>query len=182
LAASAPVGSEGLYFLPYLNGERSPHIAPDATASFVGLRRSHRAEHLARAVIEGAVLNLRRILAEFEELDVPCDRIIASGGASQSTLWLQIVADVCNREVVTLEGSAEGGAFGAALAAGVGAGIWAGYGEVFTDVQQTSRITPDPERVARYAEVYRVHSQLFERMGAVQELLDTGAAGKDDLV
>ncbi|WP_053384692.1 xylulokinase [Leucobacter celer] len=168
LAASAPVGSEGLLFLPYLNGERSPHVAPHATAAFLGLTRAHAAEHLARAVIEGALLNLRRILAEFDELGVPCARIVASGGASQSPLWLEILADICDREVVTLAGSAEGGAFGAALAAGVGAGVWPGYTEVFAEVEELVRVRPDPERAARYDRIYRVHSRLFEQLADVQ--------------
>lgn len=171
LAATAPAGSDGLLFLPYLNGERSPHVAPDATAAFVGLTRAHGAQHLARAVIEGALLNLRRILAEFDDLGVPCARIVASGGASRSPLWLQILADVCDREVVTLAGSAEGGAFGAALAAGVGAGVWSGYPEAFTEVEELVRVRPDPERAARYERLYRVHSGLFEQLAPLQTSL-----------
>ena len=168
LAASAPVGSEGLLFLPYLNGERSPHVAPYATAAFIGLTRAHRAEHLARAVIEGALFNLRRILAEFEELGVPCARIVASGGASQSSLWLQILADVSDREVVTLAGSAEGGAFGAALVAGVGVGVCSEYAEVFADLETTTHVRPNPDHVEQYKRIYPLHSALFEQLAEVQ--------------
>lgn len=178
LATAAPVGSGGLLFLPYLNGERSPHVAPDATAAFLGLTRGHGAEHLARAIIEGVVLNLRRILEELDQLHIPCARIVASGGASQSLRWLEILADVCNREVVTLEGSAEGGAFGAALAAGVGAGLWSNYGEVFAGVRELRRVQPDPERVARYDQLYSVHSNLFDQLAAVQAQL-TGLNDRD---
>lgn len=173
LASRAPVGCDGLLFLPYINGERSPHLAPEASAAFVGLTRAHGAEHLARAVIEGAILNLRRILAEFDELGVPYNRIIASGGASQSALWLQILADVCDREVVTLSGSAEGGAFGAALAAGVGAGLWIGYDEVFAGIGEVTRVRPDPECAERYAKIYPAHAALFERLGGVYADLAT---------
>ncbi|RGE20501.1 xylulokinase [Leucobacter sp. wl10] len=179
LAAAAPPGSGGLLFLPYLNGERSPHVAPDATAAFVGLTRTHGAPHLARAVIEGAVLNLRRILEEFDELGVPCARIVASGGASRSPLWVQILADVCDREVVTLAAGAEGGAFGAALAAGVGAGLWSDYEQVFAEVEKIARVRPDPDRAGRYDRVYRVHAGLFEQLAGVQAGLATLSAGEE---
>jgi xylulokinase len=169
LAEAAPIGSAGLLFLPYLNGERSPHIAPDARGAFVGLTRAHKAEHLARSVIEGVVLNLRRILEELERMGVPCRRIVASGGASRSPLWLQILADVCDREVVTLEGSGEGGALGAALAAGVGAGVWEDYQSFFAGVKETARFEPDLNSASRYKDVYEVHMNLYEQLRAVDK-------------
>lgn len=169
LAESAPIGSSGLLFLPYLNGERSPHIAPASRGAFVGLTRAHRAEHLARSVIEGVVLNLRRILEELERMRVPCRRIVASGGASRSPLWLQILADVCDREVVTLEGSGEGGALGAALAAGVGSGVWRDYQSFFVGVKETARFEPNNDNVARYKEIYDVHVNLYEQLRVVDK-------------
>lgn len=184
LAARAPIGCEGVLFLPYLNGERSPHVAPEASAAFVGLTRQHGAAHLARAVIEGALLNLRRILAEFEDLGIPCERIVASGGATQSSVWLGILADICDREVVTLKGSAEGGAFGAVLAAGVGAGVWPSYAEALDSIAEVERVRPDPVRVARYARVYKVHSGLFDRFAGIYqdlERLDIELDGEEEL-
>ncbi|KIP51503.1 xylulokinase [Leucobacter komagatae] len=167
IAAEAPLGCDGLLFMPYLNGERSPHVAPEATASFVGLSRKHQAGHLARAVIEGALLNLRRILGEFELVGIPCERIIASGGATKGKLWLSILADVCNREVVRLRGSAEGGAFGAVLSAGVGAGVWRDYETALAGVEVVERITPEPARVALYERIYEVHAGLFSHFSDV---------------
>lgn len=177
LAATAPIGSGGLYFLPHLNGERAPHLAPGATASFLGLRRGHRAEHLARAVIEGAILNLRRILDDFHSLGLSCERIIASGGASQSELWLQVLADVCDREVVTFQGSAEGGAYGAALVAGLGLELWSDLDEVFAGIKEIARITPNTCGVQQYAEVYKTHAQLFDSLRPVQAILDSHPNG-----
>ena len=178
LAETAPVGSDGLLFLPYLSGERSPHVAPTASAAFVGLTRAHAAEHLARAIIEGALLNLRRILTELEAMGVPCNRIIVSGGASQSPLWLSILADVCNREVVTLAGSAAGGALGTALAAGIGAGVWEGYSEVLGQLQQEQRVLPNAWRAAEYARIYEAHAHLFEDLGDVYARLGALHAGQ----
>lgn len=168
-ASNAPVGCDGLMFMPYLNGERSPHVAPEASGAFVGITRQHGPGHLARAVMEGAILNLRRIVEEFENIGIPCNRIIASGGATKNALWLSILADVCNREVVTLEGSAEGGAFGAVLAAGVGAGFWPDYEAVLAQVPELQRVSPDPDRVAVYDRVYRVHSGLFAHFSGFYE-------------
>lgn len=179
LADTAPVGSHGLLFLPYLSGERSPHVAPDASAAFLGLTRRHDAADLTRAVIEGAVLNLRRILEEFTDLGIPCDRIVASGGASQSPVWLGILADVCDREVVTLAGSTEGGAFGAALAAGVGAGLWRDYAQAFEGLQESQRVRPDPERAARYDAIYAVHAKLFDQLADVYRGLRALDVGED---
>lgn len=171
LAATAPAGSDGLLFLPYLTGERSPHVAPTASAAFVGLTRAHGARHMARAVMEGVLLNLRRILAEFDALGVPYSRIVVSGGASRSEVWLQILADVCDREVVTLEGSAEGGALGAALAAGIGAGVWQHYSDVLDHMVEAKQVQPDPARAAEYARIYAAHSELFEDFAKVYERL-----------
>jgi len=173
MAEAAPVGSAGVLFLPYLNGERSPHIAPDARGAFVGLARSHGAEHLARSVIEGVVLNLRRILEELISMKVPCRRLIASGGASRSKLWLQILADVCGREVVTFEGGGEGGALGAAMAAGVGIGIWPDFESLFEGAIEVDRVSPNPANVELYDRIYAVHSQLFSQMRDIDEAVNS---------
>ena len=173
LAESAPLGSAGALFLPYLNGERSPHIAPEARGAFVGLTRAHGAEHLARAVVEGVVFNLRRILEELIHMKVPCQRLIASGGASRSGLWLQTLADVCNREVVTFEGGGEGGALGAAMAAGVGLEIWPDYQSFFAGMKETARIQPDPLNVQRYEQIYSVHANMFAQLRDVDRAINT---------
>ena len=120
-AAAVPVGSEGLFFLPYLSGERTPHADPDARGCFIGLTLAHGRGHLIRAIMEGVTYSLRDSLEIIEGLGVPVRQIRASGGGSRSPLWRQIQADCFGRKVATIN-SEEGAAYGVALLAAVGAG------------------------------------------------------------
>jgi xylulokinase len=121
-AADVPAGSNGLRFLPYLTGERSPHVDPHARGAFVGLTASHERRHLTRAVLEGVAFGLRDGLASMLEAGMPRpEQIRASGGGTVSPLWRQILADVLGAEIATVNTS-EGAAYGAALLAAVGAG------------------------------------------------------------
>ncbi|GAB3567914.1 xylulokinase [Amycolatopsis endophytica] len=162
LARDIGPGSEGLLFLPYLLGERSPHVAPAASASWVGLTPMHHLGHLARSVMEGVVLNMREILEVCLQAGLPCDRVVASGGATKESLWLQILADVLDRETVTVTGVAEGGAYGAALAAGVGVGWWADLAEAVGLLAVDQTFTPDPAAVTTYDEIFGRHRRLYE--------------------
>ncbi len=120
-AAKVPAGSEGLFFLPYFSGERTPHADPLARGCFVGLTNAHKRGHMVRAMLEGVTYALRDSLAIIEELGVPVKQIRASGGGSRSPFWRQIQADVFGQKVVTLNAE-EGPAYGVALLAAVGAG------------------------------------------------------------
>ncbi|GAA3793843.1 MULTISPECIES: xylulokinase [Amycolatopsis] len=162
LARDIGPGSEGLLFLPYLLGERSPHVAPEASASWVGLTPMHHLGHIARSVMEGVVLNMREILEVYRQAGLPCDRVVASGGATKEPLWLQILADVLNRETVTVTGVAEGGAYGAALAAGVGIGWWRDLTEAVGMLAVEQTFTPDPAAVATYDRIFQRHRHLYE--------------------
>ena len=122
-AAEAPAGSEGLLWAPYLFGERTPHLDPEARAAFIGLTASHTRAHCTRAVLEGVAFSLRDTFSLFAELGIPVNRIRLGGGGARSPLWQQIQADVYGHPVELLAAD-EGGAFGAALLAGVGAGEW----------------------------------------------------------
>jgi xylulokinase len=122
-AASIAAGSDGLLWAPYLFGERTPHLDPQARAAFVGLTASHTRAHCVRAIMEGVALSLRDTLSLFAELGIPVTRIRLGGGGARSPLWQQIQADVYGRPVELLAAE-EGGAFGAALLAGVGVGAW----------------------------------------------------------
>ncbi|AII08268.1 xylulokinase [Rhodococcus opacus] len=161
LAKKVPVGADGLLFLPYLAGERSPHYAPTASGAMVGLTRMHGLGHLVRAVIEGALLNMRQILESFTELGIPCDRIIASGGATRDGFWLQTMADVFGTEVVTMTGSSEGGAYGAAIVAGVGAGTWESFDDAYGHLEVSSRHLPGPTEATRYTRIFEGYRNLF---------------------
>jgi xylulokinase len=121
--AKAPAGADGLIWAPYLFGERTPHLDPDARAAFVGITASHTQGHFIRAVLEGVALSLRDTFTLFHELGVPVKAIRLGGGGARGALWRQIQADVYGHSVELLEAE-EGGAFGAALLAGTGVGAW----------------------------------------------------------
>ena len=122
-AAQIPAGSDGMLWAPYLFGERTPHLDPEARAAFVGITASHTRAHFVRAVLEGVAFSLRDTLSLFEELEIPVTQIRLGGGGARGSLWRQIQADVYGRPVELLAAE-EGGAFGAALLAGVGIGAW----------------------------------------------------------
>ncbi len=122
-AATAPPGSNGLLWAPYLFGERTPHLDPQARAAFVGITASHTRAHFVRAVLEGVVFSLRDTLTLFGELAIPVTGIRLGGGGARGPLWREIQADIYGRSVQLLAAE-EGGAFGAALLAGTGIGAW----------------------------------------------------------
>lgn len=122
-AATAPPGSDGLLWVPYLFGERTPHLDPNARAAFIGITASHTRGHFIRAVLEGVALSLRDTFTLFHELGVPVKAIRLGGGGARGPLWRQIQADVYGQPVELLEAE-EGGAFGAALLAGTGIEVW----------------------------------------------------------
>ena len=162
LAMQAPSGSEGLLFLPNLAGMRTPHIDPSARGAFIGLTLHHDRRHLCRAVMEGVVFALRQVLDLMIELGVPVDRIIASGGATNHPLWLQLQADIFNQPI-HLTQTSEAAAVGAALLAGIGAGV---YADAESAVHQTVRwgeevVQPVTQNVAAYASAYKAYLRLY---------------------
>src|ERR1700734_2576100 len=122
-AVEAPAGSDGLMWAPYLFGERTPHLDPNARAAFVGITASTTRAHYIRAVLEGVAFSLEDTFTLFRELGIPYNRIRLGGGGARSPLWRQIQADVYNHPVEVLEAE-EGGAFGAALLAATGIGAF----------------------------------------------------------
>ena len=160
-AATAPPGSAGLLFLPYLMGERTPHLDPKARGGWFGLTAAHRRGHLARAVLEGVAYSLRDCLEILYEMGVQVDEIRASGGGGRSALWRQIQADVFGRAVVTVNAS-EGPAYGAALLAGVGIGAWRTVPEACaTCISVATRTEPDPAARPVYERDYRIFRDLY---------------------
>ncbi len=123
-AAEVAPGSDGLLWAPYLFGERTPHLDPEARAAFVGITASTTAAHFVRAVLEGVAFSLKDTFTLFAELGIPVRNIRLGGGGARNPLWRQIQADVYDHAVELLEAE-EGGAFGAALLAGTGVGAWA---------------------------------------------------------
>ena len=122
-AGAVPVGSDGLLFLPYLTGERTPHADPFARGVFFGLSLRHGKAHMARAVLEGVTFSLRECLDLLCALGQSCARVRVSGGGSRSPFWRQMMADVFGVEIVEVNVT-QGACYGAALLAGVGTGVY----------------------------------------------------------
>ncbi len=159
-AAQAPLGCEGLFFLPYLTGERTPHADPHARACWVGITpRTGKAE-LIRSLLEGATYAMRDSLEIIKEMGIPVKQIRASGGGARSKFWRQLQADVYNHPVVTINAT-EGPAFGVALLAGVGAGVWKNVEEA---CKATIKVTSTTRVNKRRAALYQRHYQLFRSL------------------
>lgn len=116
-------------------------------------------------------MNLREILEICVDSGLQTDRIIASGGATQEVLWLQLLADILGRDVVTVTGASEGGAYGAALAAGVGASVWPDLSEALSQVKVVREFTPDHQARPQYEKVFAAHHQLYSALTDVYGLL-----------
>ena len=160
-AENVPPGSNGLLWLPYLMGERTPHLDSQARGMWFGLTAAHTRAHLVRSILEGVAFSLRDSLEIFKELGIPVEQIRASGGGSRSFLWRQIQADIYGKELVTLRTS-EGSALGAALLAGVGAKIYASVEDsARAAIQVKESLAPNPEHVALYDRYYNVYRDLY---------------------
>jgi xylulokinase len=160
-AAEVPVGSEGLVFLPYLTGERSPHPDPLARGAFVGLTVAHDRRHMTRAVLEGVAFGLRDGLdLMIEAGTAPPSQIHASGGGTASPLWRQILADVLGAEIATVN-TTEGAAYGAGLLAAVGAGWFASVDAACEALVVATRAATPGADVPRYAEAHAIYRELY---------------------
>jgi xylulokinase len=157
-AAAVESGLDGLFFLPFLVGERTPYMEPGLQAGFLGLGLRHGRAHLVRAVLEGVIFELRQGLDLLMSLGTPVERLLATGGATRHSLWLQLQADIFNRPVY-VSNVEEATARGAALLAGIGAGIYQGAREAIQRAVTEPAVgaAPDAERAARYAAAYAVY-------------------------
>ncbi|MBV8230559.1 MAG: xylulokinase, partial [Planctomycetaceae bacterium] len=160
-AALAGLGSEGLFFLPYMTGERTPHFDPDAKGAWIGLTVRHGRPHLIRSIMEGAAYAMRDSLELIREMGVAIEQIRVSGGGARDPLWRQIQADIYGHGVHTLQ-STEGPAFGAALLAQVGSGGFASVPEACDATIQLADETPfDPEAHEFYNRGHALFRQLY---------------------
>jgi xylulokinase len=160
-AATAPVGAAGAFWLPYLMGERTPHLDPNARAALLGLSASHTRAHVIRAILEGVAYSLKDSFTIFEEMKVPVERIRLGGGGARSKLWRQIQADVYAHEVELLEAE-EGAAYGAAILAGAGAGVWKSVDEACDAVVRISgRVAPNTESSGVMQKNYATYRRLY---------------------
>lgn len=163
-AAVTPPGAEGLMFLPYLAGERTPHADPNARGAFVGLTLKHGRGHLVRAIMEGVTYSLRDCLAIIEELGVSVKQIRASGGGARSSFWRQLQADVLDKTVVSMKAD-EGPAFGVALLAAVGAGEYKNIVEACeATVKTTGQTKPNAAARKVYDKGFPVYQGLYRSL------------------
>lgn len=170
-AGQAPVGSEGLLFLPYLTGERTPHADPHARGAWVGLTRRHGLAHLARSVMEGVAYALRDSLHLLHELGVrPAGLPQLSGGAAESPVWRQIITDVLGHPLQT-PSARSGAALGAALLAGVGAGVWPSARAAAALGQAEGEVTsPVVAAVRQYDQGYERFRLLYPALKRLEQI------------
>lgn len=160
-AKKVPEGSEGLLFLPYLMGERTPHRDPNARGAFVGISARHGRFHFARAVFEGMIFGMRDSLEIFRKLKVPVRQVVATGGGAVNPFLRQLQADIYGEEVVTVNNQ-EGPAYGAAILALVGSGLYPSISQACSKLLRVvTRTSPKPKAVKRYNEWYGEFRKLY---------------------
>ncbi|GHO73357.1 xylulokinase [Ktedonobacter sp. SOSP1-85] len=166
-AESVPAGSEGLIFLPYLQGERTPHLDAYARGGWIGLTASHDRRHLVRSVLEGVAFSLKDCMTIIREQGLPLEQVRATGGGAKSPLWRQIIADILEMELVTTNAS-EGPAFGAALLAGVAGGVYASVPEACAQtVRIVERTAPNAALAPAYRQAYETYRALYPALKPV---------------
>jgi xylulokinase len=172
-ASKAPAGADGLFWAPYLMGERTPHCDPSARAALAGLTASHTRAHVIRAILEGVAFSLRDTFSIFHEIRVPVECIRLGGGGSRSELWRQIQADVYGHAVEQV-GAEEGAAYGAAILAGVGAGVWKSVRAACDEIVKiVGRIEPDARNAALMERNYQTYRRIYP---ALREIFPTASA------
>jgi xylulokinase len=161
-AESVPAGSEGLQFLPYLSGERTPYPDPNARGAFIGLTLRHSRGYMTRAVLEGVAFGLKDSFTLIQNAGLKTmTQVRASGGGVKGALWRKIIASALDTELVTVN-TTEGAAFGAALLAGVGAGAWPDVVSACrSTIKLTSQTLPDPQMVEVYHRSYELYRELY---------------------
>jgi len=166
-ASKAPPGADGLLWAPYLMGERTPHLDPNARAALVGLAADHTRANVVRAIMEGVAFSLKDTLTIFKELGIPVRAIRVGGGGARSPLWRQIQADVYGQMVETVQAE-EGAAYGAALLAGVGAGVWASVDAACDKVVHVAKRTaPEREASRVMQETYVNYRRLYPALRTI---------------
>jgi xylulokinase len=173
-AAKAPAGSDGLLWAPYLMGERTPHLDPNARGALVGITAQHTRAHVIRAILEGVAFSLRDTFALFGVLGVPVHSVRLGGGGARSPLWQQIQADVYGMSV-DLIAADEGGAYGAGLLAGVGVGVWPSVDEACkVAVHVAKRVEAKPQNVDVMERQYQEYRKIYPALRGVAQV--SGAA------
>ena len=168
-AQSSPVGANGVFFHPYLQGERCPYWDPNLRASFTGVSISSTRGDFARALMEGVAFSLRDCYGTLEEMRLPVKRIFLIGGGARSKLWSEIVCNVFNCEVAVP--TPADASFGACLLAGTGIGVFKDVKEAVAKCLRVDRtITPDPKAALEYDHLYRCYKKLHDALAPVYRM------------
>ena len=168
-AAKSPAGAQGLFWLPYLMGERTPHLDATARGGWIGLTAKHTRADLIRSVIEGVSYSQKDCLDIIEQLGVSVRSVRISGGGGKSPFWRQVLADVLEKPVVTLE-TQEGSAYGAALLAMVGTGAYSSVPEVCRSViRETGSVAPRPEESIVYQDGHSIYRSLYPALKPISQ-------------
>ena len=163
-ADSVPIGANRLLYMPYLNGERTPHLDPNARGVFFGLSAMHKKKDMLRAVMEGVSYSLRDCVEVMREMEINVSDMMACGGGGTSPLWRQMLADLYACPVKTAS-SKEGPALGVALLAAVGAGIYSSVPEACRAVIKTDKVQePIESNTLEYNKVYEMYRKLYPAM------------------
>lgn len=165
-AMTVPVGAERLLYLPYLMGERTPHLDPNARGMFFGLSAMHTKKHMLRAVLEGVSYSLRDCVEVFREMNINVSDMMACGGGGSSPLWRSMLADLYNCPVKTVA-SKEGPALGVALLALTGAGVYSSVPEACSAVVSVDKTQqPDEANVPIYESYYQLYREIYPAIKA----------------
>jgi len=160
-AAQAPAGSNGLFWLPYLMGERTPHLDAAARGGWIGLTASHTRADLIRSLLEGVSYSQKDCLEIIEQMGAPVSSVRVSGGGARSVFWRQMLADIFAKPVVVLE-TQEGSAYGAALLALVGTGGYDSIGELCREaIHEVDCVEPRPAEQGVYARGHKTYQSLY---------------------
>jgi len=166
----SPIGSNGLLFLPYLLGERSPWWNPEARGAFIGLKMEHKRKDVLRSVLEGVALNLNIILTVFKE-HVEIDEITVIGGGAKGEIWTQIMADVFNLKIVIPNHIEEATSMGAAVTGGVGAGVFKNFDAIHDFVKTNREVIPISRNNETYSKLKIVFEQSYNALTEVYSAL-----------
>lgn len=160
-AKKIPVGADRLLYLPYLMGERTPHLDPNARGMFFGLSAIHTKSHMLRAVLEGVAYSLRDCVEVFKEMDINVNDMMACGGGGTSPLWRQMLSDLYACDVKTVA-SKEGPALGVGILALVGSGVYSSVQEACKTIIKTDKTqSPIEENIPLYEKYYQLYREIY---------------------
>ncbi|MCC7497086.1 MAG: xylulokinase [Bryobacterales bacterium] len=170
-AAKASCGAHGLFWLPYLMGERTPHLDPAARGGWIGLTAKHTRADLLRSLLEGISYSQKDCLDVIEQMGVPVERVRVSGGGARSEFWRQLLADIFAKQVATLK-TQEGSAYGASLMAMVGTGVYSSVPEACkATIREVSSVGPRPHESQRYQRGHEVYRAMYPALRPVYGLI-----------